>query len=78
MNDNNLSRLHEQHLEPPTDYSEISAWDGQEIYHNQEYLEFENGDIVLLEKNAIMAYLEEKFESTLEMLDDIAIRKVVE
>ena len=62
--------------EPETDYFELEAWNGGEIYRGEEYLEFENGDLVLLEKDTIMEYLGDNFEKTLEMLDDITIKKV--
>ena len=62
--------------EPETDYFELEQWNGGEIYRGEEYLEFENGDLVLLEKDTIMEYLGDNFEKTLEMLDDITIKKV--
>lgn len=63
--------------EPETDYFELEAWNGGEIYRGEEYLHFQDtGDIVLLEKDTIIEYLSDNFERTLEMLDDIAIRKV--
>lgn len=62
--------------EPETDYFELEQWNGGEIYRGEEYLEFENGDLVLLEKYTIMEYLGDNFEKTLEMLDDITIKKV--
>lgn len=63
--------------EPETDYFELEAWNGGEIYRNEEYLEFQNtGDKVLLEKDTILEYLSDHYEFTLELLDNVAIRKV--
>lgn len=63
--------------EPETDYFELEQWNGGEIYRNEEYLEFQNtGDVVLLEKDTILEYLSDHFEFTLELLDNVAIRKV--
>lgn len=62
--------------EPETDYFELEAWNQGEIYRGEEYLEFENGDIVLLEKDTIMEYLSDNYYKTLEILDNVSIRKV--
>ena len=62
--------------EPETDYFELEAWNGGEIYRGEEYLEFENGDLVLLEKETIIEYVTDRYEKLIELLDDVAIRKV--
>ena len=63
--------------EPETDYFELEAWNQGEIYRGEEYLHMQhNGDLVLLSKDTIMEYLSDHFEFTLELLDDVAIRKV--
>ena len=62
--------------EPETDYFELEAWNGGEIYRGEEYLEFENGDLVLLEKETVIEYLRDNYYKTLELLDNAAIRKV--
>lgn len=63
--------------EPETDYFELEQWNGGEIYRGEEYLHMQhNSDFVLLSKDTIMEYLSDHFEFTLELLDDVAIRKV--
>lgn len=76
MNEQNLSRLHRQYLEP-TDEFFCEDWQGGEIYKDEEYLVMEhNGDKVLFEKDNVMEYVEEHYEFLLELLDDVSIRKV--
>lgn len=59
------------------DQFELEAWNGGEIYRNEEYLLLEhNGDRVLLSKDEVIEYLTENYEFTLELLDNVAIRKV--
>lgn len=62
--------------EPETDYFELEAWNGGEIYRGEEYLEFPNGDLVLLEKETIIEYVSDRYEKLIELLEDVAIRKV--
>ena len=63
--------------EPVTDYFELEAWNQGEIYRGEEYLHMQhNGDLVLLSKDTIIEYLSDHFEFTLELLDDVSIRKV--
>lgn len=62
--------------EPETDYFELEAWNGGEIYRGEEYLEFENGDLVLLEKETIIEYVMDRYDKLLELLEGEAIRKV--
>lgn len=63
--------------EPDIDHFELEAWNQGEIYRGEEYLHMQhNGDKVLLEKDTIMEYLSDHFEFTLELLDNVAIRKV--
>ena len=66
-------RFEEQQL----DQFELEAWNQGEIYRGEEYLVMEhNGDRVLLSKDEVIEYLTENYEFTLELLDNVAIRKV--
>lgn len=62
--------------EPETDYFELEAWNQGEIYRGEKYLEFDNGDLVLMEEDTIMEYLLDHYDFTLKLLEDVAIRKV--
>lgn len=62
--------------EPETDYFELEQWNGGEIYRGEEYLEFSNGDLVLLEKETIIEYVMDRYDKLLELLEGEAIRKV--
>ena len=48
--------------EPETDYFELEAWNQGEIYRGEPYLEFDNGDLVLLEEDTIMEYLSDHYD----------------
>ncbi|WP_373781204.1 YqaI family protein [Jeotgalibaca porci] len=77
MNNNtNLANLHAEYFEPPTDYFELEGFNGGEIYRGEEYLEFPNGDLVLLEKETIIEYVTDRYDKLLELLEGVAIRKV--
>ena len=43
--------------EPATDFFEIEAWNGSEIYRGEEYLIMENGDKVLDEYETIIEWV---------------------
>ena len=76
MNEQNLSRLHEEYLEPPIDRFFCEDWQGAEIFEDEEYIQFDNtGDKVLLHKENVLEYLSYHYEFTLELLDNVAIRK---
>ena len=62
--------------EPVTDYFELEAWNQGEIYRGEEYLEFDNGDLVLNKEDTVMEYLSDHYDFTLKLLEDVAIRKV--
>lgn len=65
-------------FQEPTDIFYTEDWQGAEIYEGEEYLEIQNRkcDKVLLEKDNVMEYLSNHFEFTLELLDNMSIRKV--
>lgn len=63
--------------EPELDCFELEAWNGGEIYRNEEYIEMDHsGERVLLEKETIIEYLSDNFEFTLELLDNVSLKKV--
>ena len=63
--------------EPQLDQFELEAWNQGEIYRGEEYLVMEhNGDRVLLSKDEVIEYLADNYEFTLELLDNVSIRKV--
>ena len=43
--------------EPTTDFFELEAWQGGEIYRGEEYLVMENGDLVLDEYETIIEWV---------------------
>ncbi|NCB67143.1 MAG: hypothetical protein EOM48_13395 [Bacilli bacterium] len=48
--------------EPITDFYQLDAWNGGEIYRGEEYLIMENGDLVLDEYETIIEWVRDHSE----------------
>jgi len=63
--------------EPDHTGLELQAWDGSEIYENEEYLQFDSGDLVLNTRESVLWYLGEKYEFTKSLIEDYSIIKTL-
>lgn len=73
-----LSSLVEEHLNPPEERFSMTDWQNNPIYVGEDYIELDNGDVVLDTKETIIEYLSENYDFTKEMLTETATRKVAQ
>lgn len=73
-----LSSLVEEHLNSPEERFSMTDWQNNPIYVGEDYIELDNGDVVLDTKETIIEYMTENYDFTKELLVEIAARKVAQ